>query len=343
MSGLTAKRREAVAGWLFAAPGIALLVVFVLLPMGLALWVSVLDWDGTYSPLSGKAPVVGLDNYAALLTEDGLARRDFALSVRNTFYFVAIAVPTQTLLALGLAVVVHNRALRGRGFFRAAFYFPSVTSSVAVSVVFLFLFAGSGAVNTVLGFFGVDGPTWFADPRGVVHEVLGWLGIADPSAPPALLTGTRLWGLSVWEWLSGPSVAMSAVTLLVVWTTSGSYMLIFLAALQNLPEDVLEAADVDGTTRWQRFTRVTVPMLMPTVFLVLTMGLIGSWQVFDQIYVMGQGNPAKTTLTPAFLSYQRSFAEGSYGLGAAIAFLLFAIIVALTWAQRRLLRDGRTS
>ncbi|GAA4018377.1 sugar ABC transporter permease [Allokutzneria multivorans] len=340
---MSAKRGEAVAGWLFAAPGIALLATFVLLPMLLALWVSVLDWDGTYSPLSGRAPVVGLDNYAALLTEDGLARRDFALSVRNTFYFVVISVPVQTALALGLAMVVHNRTLRGRGFFRAAFYFPSVTSAVAISVVFLFLFSGSGAINAVLGFFGIDGPTWFADPRGVVHELLGALGLVDPSAPPEWLSGTRLWGLTLWEWLSGPSVAMSAVTLLMIWTTSGNFMLIFLAALQNLPEDVLEAADVDGTTRWQRLTKVTVPMLMPTVFVVLTMGLIGSWQVFDQIYVMGQGNPAKTTLTPAYLSYQRSFAEGSYGLGAAIAFLLFAIIVVLTWAQRRLLRDGRTS
>ena len=117
-------------------------------------------------------------------------------------------------------------------------------------------------------------------------------------------------------------------------------MLIFLAALQNLPDNVNEAALVDGAGWWQRFWKVTVPQLRPTIFLVATLGLIGTWQVFDQVYVMSQGDPAKTTLTPAFLSYQQSFAEGSFGVGAAIAFLL---IVGVTTLQRILLRDGRNS
>lgn len=329
--------RENGAGWLFVAPALVALFVFLVVPAALALYVSLLDWDGTYSPLSGDAPFVGLDNYTQLLSEDGLARTDFMTSVRNTMYFVLLVVPLQTFLALFLAVVVNNRVLRGQAFFRSVFYFPSITSSVAISVVFLFLFTGTGTVNGLLRTVGIDGPNWFTDSRGVLHELLTTAGIGAPG----VLQDTTLGGLSLWDWLSGPSVAMTAIIALVVWTTSGTYMLLFLAALQNLPDNVQEAALVDGAGWWQRFTRVTVPMLMPTVFLVTTLGLISTWQVFDQVYVMSQGNPAKTTLTPAYLSYQQSFAEGSYGLGAAIAFMLFLLIVVLTSLQRWLLRDGR--
>ncbi|RRO18789.1 sugar ABC transporter permease [Saccharopolyspora rhizosphaerae] len=333
-------RRENGAGWLFVAPAITLIGLFLVVPAGLAFYVSMLDWNGTYSPLTGRAPFVGWDNYRQLLFEDGLVRRDFMTSVRNTTYFVLLVVPSQTLVALALAVVVNNRALRGRAFFRSVFYFPSITSSVAISVIFLFLFSGSGAVNALLEFFGVQGPNWFTDSRGVLHEVLALFGL---DGPPRLLAETELGGLSLWEWVSGPSVALVTVIALVVWTTSGTYMLIFLAALQNLPENVSEAALVDGAGWWQKFWKVTVPQLMPTIFLVATLGLIGTWQVFDQVYVMSQGAPAKTTLTPAFLSYQQSFAEGSFGVGAAIALLLFLLIVGLTALQRVLLRDGRNT
>jgi multiple sugar transport system permease protein len=116
-------------------------------------------------------------------------------------------------------------------------------------------------------------------------------------------------------------------------------MLMFYAALQNLPASVDEAAMIDGASRWQAFWRVTLPQLRPTLFLVLTLGLIGTWQVFDQIYVLGKGAPGGTTLTPAFLSYVESFANGNWGQGAAISFMLFAIIVVLTLVQRFALRE----
>ena len=333
-------RRENRAGWLFVAPALVLIALFLVVPAGLALYVSLLDWNGTYSPLTGRAPFVGLDNYRELLFEDGLIRHDFMISVRNTMYFVLLVVPSQTLVALLLAVVVNNRALRGRAFFRSVFYFPSITSSVAISVIFLFLFSGSGAVNALLEFVGIQGPNWFTDSRGVLHEALVLFGV---DGPPRFLEETTVGGLPLWDWLSGPSVAMMTIIALVVWTTSGTYMLIFLAALQNLPDNVHEVALVDGANWWQRFWKVTVPQLRPTIFLVATLGLIGTWQVFDQVYVMSQGDPAKTTLTPAFLSYQQSFAEGSFGVGAAIAFLLFLLIVGVTTLQRILLRDGRNS
>lgn len=330
--------RQGLAGWTFVSPAVVLLVLFLLAPILMALWVSLTDWKGQGSPFSGDVPFVGADNYARLFTEDGLARRDFLTSLRNNGYYVALVVPTQTALALFLALVL-NQQLRARGFFRTAFYFPSVTSSVAISLVFLFLFTGTGAINAVLGFFGIDGPVWFSDPRGLLHLIGDGLGLWQLDTPPETLTGTSIGGLTLWEWLSGPSVAMMAIIILVVWTTTGTFMLMFLAALQDVPREIEEAATIDGTSRWQRFRYVVLPILKPTLFLVLTLGLIGTWQVFDQIYVMSQGNPAKTTLTPAYLSYLYSFRQNEWGLGAAMAFVLFAIIIALTSVQRFVMRD----
>jgi multiple sugar transport system permease protein len=119
-------------------------------------------------------------------------------------------------------------------------------------------------------------------------------------------------------------------------------MLIFLPAIYAIPAELEEAAIVDGATGWQRLRKVTLPQLRPTLFLVLTLGLIATWQVFDQVYLISQGNPAGTTLTPAFLAYQESFGNQQWGQGAAIAFILFAIIVVLTIVQRLILRDRST-
>jgi multiple sugar transport system permease protein len=334
--------RENLAGWLFVAPVVIILSLFMLAPILMAMWVSLTGWNGQGSPFRAGVPFAGTDNYTRLFTEDGLARQDFMTSVRNNVYYVAVVVPAQTVLALGLALVVNARLLKGRTFFRAAFFFPSVTSSVAISVVFLFVFANSGAVNALLALAGVDGPQWFADSRGVLHLLLGAVGLADPAAPPAALTGGGPFGLSWWEWLSGPSVAMTTIIMLVVWTTSGTFMLMFLAALQDIPVSLEEAAMLDGAGRWGVFRHVTLPMLRPTLFLVLTLGLIATWQVFDQIYVMSQGNPAKTTLSPAYLSYERAFGEFDYGSGTAISFVLFAIIVVLTLVQRWVMRERRS-
>nr|WP_198954862.1 sugar ABC transporter permease [Kineosporia sp. R_H_3] len=330
--------REGLAGWLFVAPVLLVLGLFLVVPIAMALWVSLSDWQGQGSPFGNGVGFVGGGNYSELLTTPGLAQTDFMTSLRNNAYYVLFVVPLQTVLALGLALVLNGKRLKGKGFFRTAYYFPSVTSSVAVSVVFLFVFSSSGVVNSLLAKIGVDGPSWFADPRGVVHLVLGGLGV-DTDAPPAALAGRSVGGLTLWDWLAGPSVAMCAIIALVVWTTAGTFMLMFLAALQDIPVEVEEAAEIDGAGRWQRFRYVTLPMLRPTLFLVLTLGLIGTWQVFDQIYVMSQGAPGKTTLTPAYLSYQSSFNNNEWGQGSAIAFILFAIIVALTLVQRFVLRD----
>jgi len=150
-------------------------------------------------------------------------------------------------------------------------------------------------------------------------------------------------GVSWWDWLGGPSVAMTAFVILAVFTTSGTFMLLFLAALQNLSAEVDEAATVDGAGGAQRFFRVTLPQLRPTLFTVITLGLIGCWQVFDQIYTGTHGDPSKTTLTPAYLSYTAAFSNQEWGQGAAIAFILFVIIIVFTLIQRWALAEGKVS
>lgn len=334
-----AARSEAVSGWLFVTPTIVILGLFLLVPVGMALWVSVSDWSGRGSPFGPAVSFVGLQNYDDLVNGGGLAARDFGISLRNNAWYVVCVVPLQTALSLFLAVLVNKQVLRGRGFFRTAFYFPSVTSSVAITVVWLFLFTQSGAVNKVLSFVGIQGPAWFQDPSGVVHNALGAVGVTAPT----VLTEHELLGVTWWDWLAGPSVAMSAFVLMAVFTTSGTFMLLFLAALQNLGGDVEEAAMMDGATPWQRFWQITLPQLRPTLFTVLTLGLIGTWQVFDQIYTGTQGGPAKTTLTPSYLSYTSAFSGQEWGRGAAIAFVLFAIIVVLTILQRIVLADRSDS
>ena len=141
------RRGETASGWLFTAPMLILLGLFLVVPVLMALWVSFSDWSGRGSPLSGNVNFVGFDNYAELLGGGGLAERDFGTALKNNAWYVLLVVPLQTGLALFLAVLVNRQVLKGRGFFRTAFYFPSVTSSVAITVLWLFLFSSTGAVN----------------------------------------------------------------------------------------------------------------------------------------------------------------------------------------------------
>jgi multiple sugar transport system permease protein len=325
---------QAAAGWLFLAPVIVILGVFLVLPIAAAAWVSVSDWSGNGSPLGANAHFVGLDNYRHLLTTPGLDQNNFGTSIRNNLYYVALVVPIQTALSLFLAVLV-NRRVKLVGFFRTAFYFPSVTSSVAITVLFLFLFSPTGVINKLLSYLGATGPAWLYDPRGLFHVILGQFGVHQSNS----LANQVFLGVSYWDWLAGPSIAMCVFIVMAVFTTSGTFMLLFLAGLQNIDDSVNEAAALDGASEWRKFRHITVPMIRPTLFTVVTLGLIGTWQVFDQIYVGTKGSPLNTTLTPAFLSFNASFNGNEWGVGAAIAFILFAIIVFFTVATRLLTRS----
>ncbi len=330
---------QAKAGWMFVAPSLIIILLFLILPVLASLWVSVSDWSGKGSPLT--ANFIGFKNYDTLLGKTNLSQKNMGTAYRNIFYYVVLVVPLQTILALVLALTLNRRRLKGKSFFRTTFYFPSVTSSVAIALVFLFMFQASGAINAILAWFGINGPNWFADPRGVLHLIMGGLGV-DQNNPPAWLIAHKFLSLSWWDWLAGPSIAMSSIIILAIWTTGGTFMLMFLAAMQDIPEDMLEAARVDGASSWQAFRRVVVPTLKPTFFLVITLGLIGTWQMFDQVFIINQGAPQGTTLTPAYLSYKTSFEENKWGQGAAISFILFAVIIVFSLLQRFVMRDRKT-
>lgn len=326
------RSNRAVAGWFFVSPMIFIVGLFLFVPILMAAWVSVSDWSGIGPPFAEGVNFVGVTNYVDLLTGTDLGTRDLGTAMRNNLYYVLLVVPIQTAVALFLAILVNRRIMRSRGFFRTAFYFPSVTSAVAITVLWLFLFSATGPVNQVLATtLSVEGPNWFYDPRGILHIALGALGVTGEGNP---LTSVTFLGITGWDWVAGPSVAMTAIILMAIFTTSGTFMLLFIAGLQQVNPEVEEAAMTDGANGWQRFWSVTLPMLKPTLFTVVTLGLIGTWQVFDQIYTGTKGGPAKTTLTPAYLSFSSAFKDHDFPSGAAIAFILFAIIVVFTILQR---------
>ncbi|HEY5304137.1 MAG TPA: sugar ABC transporter permease [Acidimicrobiales bacterium] len=331
-----AKRGQNLYGWIFVSPALAILVIFLVIPIFLALYISFTNWSGITSPFSSAVHFVGLRNYKAILTKPGLSQLNFGTAVRNNFYYVIFVVPLQTALSLWLAILVNNKFLKGKSFFRTAFYFPSVTSSVAITTVFIFLFSGTGAVNRILSLFGITGPNWIYDQSGIFTTILSSLGVHNPPS----WANFQILGLSLWNWLAGPSFGMCVIIILAIWTTSGTFMLFFLAALQNISEEAEEASEMDGATSWQKFRYVTLPMLRPMVVLVATLGFIGTWQVFDQSFLTGPNNP--TMVTPAFLAYQVSFSDFAFGEGAAIAFMLFALIVVLTILQRKFVKEDLT-
>ena len=330
-------RQDAIAGWLFMAPALIVLGLFLVAPILFAAYYSLTDWNGISPPAT--ANYIGFANYAQLLVIDGIRQADFFRALKNTTYFALGVVPLQTAIALFLAVVINQRGLRFRNFFRTAYYFPAITSSIAISMVFLFLYQRGGLINQVLEAitFGAWEPiAWVDTPDGLIHLLLGKFGITLRNGPEFLRA--KMLGMTVWDWISGPSVALTAIMLMNIWTTIGTMMIIFVAALQDIPYFVYEAAQMDGANAWQIFTNITLPLLRPTMFFVITLGLIGTYQVFDQVYVMTAGGPAKTTLTMAYIVYRNGFRNSEMGLGLATAVLLFIIIFVLTLLQRRITR-----
>jgi multiple sugar transport system permease protein len=337
------KLQDAIAGWVFMAPAFLVMFIFLVLPMLAAIFFSLTNWngitplfnrDGALNP--GAYEMVGLENYQRLLLQDGSRQEAFFTALKNTVYFVLGVVPVQTALALILAVIVNQKWLKGKGFFRTAFYFPSISSSVVISLIFMFLFASNGIINQGIKaiFPSYENITWLNDATGVIHALLGAIGITRDTA--GAWASSEFLSIRLWDWISGPSVTMLMIMILNTWTTIGTMMVIFLAALQNIPGQVYEAAYVDGATTGQIFRKITVPLLRPTTFFVITLGLIGTFQVFDQIYVISSGGPADTTLTIAYLVFRSGFDDQRMGLATATAIVLFIIIFIFTLIQRRI-------
>lgn len=313
------------AGWVFIAPAMVIFVVFIFGAILFSFYVSLFDYQllakgGIWQLFTNPTKRwVGLDNYRHIVHNE-----DFWTAFRNTSWYALGVVPAQTLTGLVLAVLA-NRKIRGKTFFRTAFYFPSISSSVVISIIFLWMFSARGVVNYVLVQLGfpTPKPVWLANPNGVIGILLGHLGVDHVSV-----------------WLQGPSLALVTIMILNIWTTTGTMMIVFLAGLQNLPGDAYEAAALDGASRYRVFRDITVPLLRPVIGFVVTIGLIGTFQVFDQIYVMSSGGPAKTTTTIAYLIYIEGFGQGrGFGYASALAVILFFMILFLYFVQRLISRE----
>lgn len=283
-SRLRARQREALAALLFLLPNILGFLVFMLGPLIASFLLSFTEWD-LLSPMR----LTWFGNYRNLLVKDPL----FWKSIYNTFYYTLGSVPLGMTISLFIAVVL-NRKIRGTIFFRTVYFLPVISSTVAIALLWRWLFYPDlGLINYLLGKINIHGPNWLQS--------------------------------TIW--------AMPAVIIMSTWKGLGYNMVLYLAGLQGIPSHLYEAAIIDGASEWQQFWRITFPLLSPTSFFVLIMSLIGSFQVFDQTYIMTRGGPAYATTTIVYYIYQNGFQWFKMGYASALAWILFAIILIVTIIQ----------
>jgi multiple sugar transport system permease protein len=278
-----ARVREAGWGYAFAVVPLAVFGLFFIYPFAYAVYISFFHWG-----ILGKtSPGTGTFNYAKVLHDPV-----FHTALKNIAEYTFAVVPLEMALGLSLALVI-NQKIRGRNFFRSAFYFPSIASSVAITTIVLFIFSQNGLFNHIFG-FSTD---WYGD------------------------ASTVGWGI----------VGMNA------WTTSGTVMLFYLASLQAIPNDVYEAAALDGTGAWRTFWKITFPLLRPAHFFCLVVFGIGALKLFDQAYLVGNGYsgaPNYATMYPVLYIANAMFGVSDFGLAAAAGVVYFVLIFGLTVVQR---------
>jgi oligogalacturonide transport system permease protein len=282
--------RDRASGYLYLAPFLIGLAVFTLFPFVSSLLLSFSDYR-LQDPV-GTVQLIGGDNYVALAHDRTLHK-----SLGVTLLYVGITVPLKLAFALFIAFVLNFR-LRAIGAFRTAYYLPSILGgSVAIAVVWRYVFAGDGLIN----------------------QALDWVG-AEPV-----------------NWLGEPAYAMFTVVLLRLWQF-GSAMVIFLAGLQGIPNDLYEAARLDGASRWQMFRRITLPLLTPVVFFNLIMQVIQAFQEFNGPYVITGGGPLKSTYLLPLMIYDEAFKYFEVGYASALSWCLFIIVGIFTaisfWSSR---------
>ena len=288
------KVREHLYGYTQLLPWIITFAVFWLYPLAYALYLSFTQ----YSTLSNTATWIGLDNYVAVF-HDTL----FWKALTNTTIFTFGTVPVTTSIALFLAVILNKKHVRFTGFFRAAYFMPTVTSLVVIALIFTNLYAKDGYVNVLFNMIGLPHP-----------EKYGWL--------------------------QEPSTALGSIMAMDVWMSVGYYMVLFLAGLQTISNDLYEAAELAGASAFTQFKKITLPLLRPTILFVVVINSIKSFQIFVEIYVMTKGGPLEgTTTTLVYEVYRNAFGStDSMGYASALAYIIFAILLALSLLQMKILK-----
>lgn len=272
----------------FLTPMIIILGIFTVSPIVYAIFLSFYK----VKLLGGmEYSFIGVDNFTRMIDD---ARVWIAL--KNTAQYVLIVVPSQTVLALILAVALNSK-IKGKNIFRSIYFLPTVTSSAVLTLIFMWMYNSQGLFNKFLS----------------------------------------LIGLPTYNWIGDPAVALKAIMLMNIWSTAPFYMVIYLAALQDIPDTLYEAAEIDGGGWWHKLWYITVPMLKPVTSFVVIIGIIGTFQLFDQSYIFsgGSGGPNNSTLSVVLLIYQYAFKSVDMGYAAALAVMLATVIMIATLLQRR--------
>lgn len=243
---------------------------------------------------------IGLRNYQFLFNQLSNIRLSDFWTSMYNIIVFTVFVVIGQTILAMILALVLQAVVVGKGVFRTIFYIPALTSSVATALIFLWLYNPDGVFNYILSIVHIQGK----------------------------------------DWLNDTSFALPAIMLLNIWTTAAAFMIYFLAALQDLPKELLEAAAVDGANRLQAFWNVTIPLLRPAIFFVVAIGTIGAFQMFDQAKFMTNGGPDNATLTPMLEIYNAAFGDNRFGLASAMSVILFIIIFIVTLIQRRLIDPG---
>ncbi len=256
--------------------------------------------------LGGSNPFIGLQNFVEMFTGASVQAKLFRISLRNTLIFAFLVMPLNLAITLPLAWLLDAIGSRFRAFYRTVYFLPVLTSSVGVALIWENMYhPQAGWVNTIVQALGGTPVAWLVDPKA------SFLGV---------------------------SAAMWAVVAAYVWQDYGYNMVIFIAALQEIPGELKEAAQIDGANEWQVFQKITLPLIRPTILFVCVMTMISSFQVFDIIQVMTNGGPNDQTQVLMLDIYKNAFRYQKMGWAAAESFILFLLVTGITLLQMRLLR-----
>ena len=292
------ERKNTLVAYSFLAPNFLGFAIFTLVPVLCAIALSLFEWNG--GDIS-KLKFVGLDNYATIfatkkVAEKGIEyffnRADLGIALKNTAYYTVITVPLTIVCALALAMLLNK--IKGAVFFRTVFFFPYVSSMVAICVCWSFMLMKDGPINQIIMALGIDfNKSWTADS-----------------------------GMAIWS-----------IILVSVWRNMGYYMVLYLAALQGIPRELMEAATVDGANKWQQFRNVTLPQLKPTTFFVSVMMVISCFKIYDVVAIMTDGGPGRSTKMLVTYIYDEAFVKVRYGQASAISMVLLVIVLLITILQ----------
>ncbi len=286
------RRRQAIIGSLYIAPSFILMTIFNVIPIFLSLYFSLTKYNMVATPAW-----LGLENYAKLFSNKAL--RD---ALKNTFYYVLMTVPVQTMLALLIAAFIADRLQNRYGsLMRSTIFIPVIVSLIASATVWNILYeTNGGLINQFFALFGAEKPVNF---------------------------------------LGGKSTALASVAAVAVWKNTGYYMVIYYAGIMNVSSEIKEAAIVDGARPAQRFWYITLPVLKPITYMIVTLGIIGSFQVFDLVYKMTGGGPGRATYTVAWMIYSYAFQDKRIGYACALAVCLLIVILAIHAVQTLLFKE----